>query len=68
MIAFVQPPGSHPGRVMFSVKFLDDVTGGNVPCWQRDGDLLRYTGRDGRRVWRLASEPDGHWVWGAWPD
>lgn len=68
MIAFVQPPGSHPGRVMFSVRFLDDVTGGNVPSWQRDGDLLRYTGRDGHQVWRLASKPDGSWVWGAWPD
>lgn len=68
MIAFVQPPGSHPGRLMFSAEFLTDVTNGAVPSWSRDGDLLRHAGRDGTQVWRLASEPDGRWVWGMWPD
>lgn len=68
MIAFVQPPGSHPGRVMFSVRFLAEVSVGGVPSWHRDGDLLRHTGRTGRQVWRLDPQTDGEWVWGAWPD
>lgn len=68
MIAFVQPPGSHPGRVMFSIAFLDEVERGGVHSWHRDGDLLRHAGSDGHQVWRLATEPDGNWVWGVWPD
>lgn len=68
MIAYVQPPGSPPGRVMFHVRFLADVERDTVPSWRRDGDLLRHAGRNGHQVWRLAPEPDGQWVWGVWPD